>query len=275
LREIKQKEDVLSQNGTVEELSTEAEGVNRDALPADIEARSREMREKEAYRQTLFDEIAKSKHELGQMDGGAKAGEAAQEAQLLLGQIRTEAENCLRLRLGALLLRREIERYRRENEGPLVTRTSKLLSQLTRGAFSGVRTDAGEDGQTVLVAVRNATQASAPAVELPVEKLSSGTRDQLYLALHLAQLQDYLERTGNEPVPFIVDDVLINFDDERGAAALGVLFEIARQTQVLVFTHHQRVAELARKELAALSLTTRGDGAGLCTYSFAHHQPSA
>ncbi|MGD0090394.1 MAG: AAA family ATPase, partial [Planctomycetota bacterium] len=203
-KEIQQKEEHLSLLGPVGELSAEAEGVNRDALPADIEAQTRAIREKEASRQTLSDDMARKKHDLGLMDGGAKAAEAAQQAQFLLGQIRTEAESYLRLRLAALLLGREIEQYRKENEGPLVTRTSKLFSQLTRGAFNGVRTDAGDDGQTVLAAVRNVAQApppavvqasppalgapaSSPAVELPVEKLSSGTRDQLYLALHLAQ----------------------------------------------------------------------------------------
>ena len=76
-----------------------------------------------------------------------------------------------------------------------------------------------------------------------VEGMSDGTTDQLYLAIRLASLEAYMER--NEAMPFIVDDILIKFDDERAAAALQVLAELSRWTQVIFFTHHMRLVELA------------------------------
>ena len=45
-----------------------------------------------------------------------------------------------------------------------------------------------------------------------MEGMSNGTRDQLYLALRLASLEKYME--SSEPMPFIVDDILVDFDDE-------------------------------------------------------------
>jgi uncharacterized protein YhaN len=44
----------------------------------------------------------------------------------------------------------------------------------------------------------------------------------------------------------VVDDILVNFDDDRSRAALELLGELAGKTQVLFFTHHRRLAELAR-----------------------------
>ena len=73
--------------------------------------------------------------------------------------------------------------------------------------------------------------------------MSEGTRDQLYLALRLATLEQHLD--GGEPVPFVVDDILVGFDDTRTDACLRVLSELAARTQVLLFTHHKRVAEIA------------------------------
>jgi uncharacterized protein YhaN len=75
--------------------------------------------------------------------------------------------------------------------------------------------------------------------------MSSGTRDQLYLALRLASLEKFME--GSEPMPFIVDDILVDFDDERSESALIALSQIAKKTQVIMFTHHSRVVEQARK----------------------------
>jgi len=80
---------------------------------------------------------------------------------------------------------------------------------------------------------------------LGVEGLSEGTRDQLYLALRLASLERHVG--ANEPLPLIVDDLLVNFDDRRAAATLRLLGELSKRTQVLFFTHHSRLRDLARK----------------------------
>jgi len=77
--------------------------------------------------------------------------------------------------------------------------------------------------------------------------MSDGTTDQLYLALRLASLETYLK--NNEPMPFIVDDILIRFDDKRATAALQVLAELSTKTQVIFFTHHQRLVELAETNI--------------------------
>lgn len=82
-------------------------------------------------------------------------------------------------------------------------------------------------------------------LEVAVDQMSDGTRDQLYLALRLATLEQYLQK--GEPMPFVVDDIHIGFDDNRTKVCLEVLAEFAANTQVLVFTHHRRVVELAEE----------------------------
>ena len=77
--------------------------------------------------------------------------------------------------------------------------------------------------------------------------MSDGTRDQLFLALRIAGLETYVK--DREPMPFVVDDILLNFDDARAMAALAVLGELAERTQVIYFTHHAHHVELARKAL--------------------------
>jgi uncharacterized protein YhaN len=73
--------------------------------------------------------------------------------------------------------------------------------------------------------------------------MSTGTRDQLYLALRLANLEQYLENA--EPMPFVVDDILIQFDDGRARATLATLADFSAKTQVILFTHHGRDIEQA------------------------------
>ena len=75
-----------------------------------------------------------------------------------------------------------------------------------------------------------------------VAGLSEGARDQLFLALRLA----LLERRSGEPLPFIGDDILASFDDERTRATLALLADYGRRRQAILFTHHRHVADLAR-----------------------------
>jgi uncharacterized protein YhaN len=56
-------------------------------------------------------------------------------------------------------------------------------------------------------------------------------------------------------MPFIMDDVLVHFDDERSAAALGTMGDIAEKTQIIFFTHHQHLVDLAKKTLPAKILS--------------------
>lgn len=58
-----------------------------------------------------------------------------------------------------------------------------------------------------------------------------------------------------EPMPLVLDDVLVQFDDERSRAALQIIAELGARMQVLFFTHHARLVELARAAVPASSLT--------------------
>ena len=60
--------------------------------------------------------------------------------------------------------------------------------------------------------------------------LSRGTMEQRFFALRLGFA---LERGGAEPLPLILDDVLVNFDTKRQRAAIVTLGEVAKKTQVL------------------------------------------
>ncbi len=75
--------------------------------------------------------------------------------------------------------------------------------------------------------------------------LSQGTADQLFLALRVALARLYA-RSG-EPVPLIVDDPFVNYDPERMRRAVRSLAEIARTSQVILFTCQPAQMGLARQ----------------------------
>ena len=108
---------------------------------------------------------------------------------------------------------------------------------MTINSFTGLKTDIDDKGNPILIGVR------PDQTRVTVEGMSDGTRDQLYLALRLATLKFRLETS--EPMPFIVDDILINFDDHRSVATLKALAELGTRNQVILFTHHRQIVEEA------------------------------
>ena len=67
------------------------------------------------------------------------------------------------------------------------------------------------------------------------------------------------------PTPFVADNLFINFDDDQAAASFKVLAQLAEKTQVLFFTHHQHLVDIAHEALGASihMVSLRGERAGL------------
>ena len=82
--------------------------------------------------------------------------------------------------------------------------------------------------------------------------MSDGTADQLYLALRLAALD--LQRGSHLHMPLVLDDVLITSDDERAANVLRALAQFAEAGQVMIFTHHRHLIDVARATLGDQAL---------------------
>jgi len=225
--------------GTFQKLINEAEKINPDSLPSLIRENEEKVRGIENSLSEIDQKIGRENTELEKMDGSSKAADAAERAQAVLAQIHSAAERYIRLRAASSILLAEIERYRTKNQGPILKRASEIFSLLTLQSFSRLKINYGDDDKPFLVGVRSNGE------EVTTAGMSDGTSDQLYLSLRLASLEKYLHT--NEPLPFIVDDILINFDDKRSEAVLKVLSELSRETQVILFTHHNHLIEIAKK----------------------------
>ena len=110
---------------------------------------------------------------------------------------------------------------------------------------------------------------------LPVEQLSRGTREQLFLSLRLALISQYARRGAQ--LPLVMDDLLVNFDQTRAKAAAQVLREFAnRGHQLLIFACHEHIARLfkAWKSMSGASPVAPGAPRKSVPRRVANHAPS-
>lgn len=107
---------------------------------------------------------------------------------------------------------------------------SQLVNSITGGIYSSMSVD---ENLNIFM--------NTPTRLVPVEQVSSGTMDQIYLALRLASAR-LLQGDGDQ-MPLIFDDSFVLYDDERLRTALKWLSQ-SWPGQIIIFTCHQREAQM-------------------------------
>ncbi|MDO9499585.1 YhaN family protein [Falsiroseomonas sp.] len=225
-------------------LRAEAEGTDPDQATARLHRIAAEQAALLERQGTLGARRQDAEARLAAMQRGQDAAAHAQQARHHLAEASAAAERYARLHLARTLLQSGIERIRQERQGPLLRQASAHFALLTEGRYTRLATDEDEAGRTLLRAVRDS------GTECPVDALSEGTRDQLFLALRVAAVE--AQAASAEPLPFIADDLLATFDDARASAALALLTRLGATTQAILFTHHAHLAELAARQGAVV-----------------------
>ena len=250
--------DKLKQDGdgkSLEELTEECQGVVIDEVAAHELSVQVNLEDLQKQQTKVLEDRFRAREAFQAVGGGDAAARAAASRQEALAEMQEAAERYVRVKTSALLLQWAIDRYRREKQAPLLKRAGALFRIVTGGSFSNLEVAFGDHDNAHLTGVRPGGGI------VPVSGMSTGTADQLYLALRIASVEDYLERAGG--LPFVADDLFINFDDERASAGFRVLQELAQKTQVLFFTHHQHLVDIARETLgnsvSLVNLTDRGE----------------
>ena len=169
-------------------------------------------------------------------DGTAARLEAERETLVL--QIADEARQFIARQAGILAVEHALRLYRDTHRSEMMARASAAFALLTGGRYTGLSTQPDGRNETLI-----AQQQGGGSKE--VDKLSKGTRFQLYLALRAA---GYLELARARPsIPFVADDIMETFDDIRAEAAFRLLAEMAQHGQVIYLTHHAHLCDIARR----------------------------
>jgi uncharacterized protein YhaN len=190
-------------------------------------------------------------------ENGRKLRQRIEERGRLAEQLRTLADDRLPLakRLDLAMLEKRLQEaifrwqvravagrmldgvrsvYERDRQPETLQEASSYLKRLTGGRYSRVWTPLGEEVLRV---------DDAQGRSLPVEVLSQGAREQLFLCLRLSLLSSFARRGA--VLPMILDDVLVNFDSVRAKATAAVLRDFAATGhQMFVFTCHEHIVRL-------------------------------
>lgn len=233
---------------SIEELEAEVAAEDLSSIAARLE----EIKEQSNTAMSLRDDCVLQKQEAeserDKIHGQSDAATAEAQRQEALAQMAEVTQRYIKVRMGVHLLRWSIERYRDEKRGPLLDRASKIFSILTLGSFQTLEIDF--DGDTPQLMGR---RPNGNYVDF--DGLSDGTGDQLFLSLRLAAVEMQLQHA--QSLPFIADDLFINYDDDRAAQGFKALGELAMKSQVIYFTHHDHLIDVAHRAIGEQLNVTR------------------
>lgn len=220
-----------------ERIADEESQVSADLAALEVELRKARQAE-EVTRRALDD-----------VDSADTAATARERMEGDSAAVRLSMAPWMRSRLAHALLDEALKRFRERAQGPMLLAASRYFQQMTDGQFVRLVSDDSEAKPVLLAQRANGTQVR-------VEGLSEGTRDQLYLALRLAALE--LRREAGYDLPVVLDDVLMTSDDSRAALALKAIAEFAKGHQVIIFTHHAHLLDVAERSVPGQMLQVVG-----------------
>jgi uncharacterized protein YhaN len=221
---------------TEEALRQRLESILPEKLEAEWEELNDRLTRCEAALKQRFEKRGELSHEIELLAADRRLPERQLELGVVRQQLKEAARQWQTLAVTGSILESVRSQYERERQPQTLQDASQLLRELTGGRYTRVWTPMDEDRLLV---------DEPEGRSLPLEVLSRGTREQLFLSLRLALVRLYARRGVR--LPMVLDDVLVNFDDARTKAAAGLLAQFAEEGhQLLVFTCHEHVARLLR-----------------------------
>ncbi|WP_175924198.1 ATP-binding protein [Burkholderia latens] len=238
------KEALVRDGDGLSQSSVEAEVAEQDIadVPAHLEAVKQALADVGKRLNELARQQVVAQQAFGAIDGQANAAVAEAKRQEALSAMGDAAEQYLEVATASRLLKWATDRYRDQKQGPMLRRAGEIFAGLTLGEFARLTVDTERTPPALY-----ARRTKGTSVE--VAGLSEGTRDQLFLALRIAALELQLASRG--ALPFVADDLFINFDDARAKAGLEALRDLSTRTQVLFLTHHDHLLPLVRDVFGA------------------------
>ena len=181
-----------------------------------------------AKRDELNQEAGALRGRRAEMERDAAATELRQRRADLQAKLEAASERWTVLTLASDLLARSRAAYERAHRPAVVQAAERYLAAWTGGRYTRIVAPLG-------ASIEGLERRDGERVPLP--GLSRGTAEQLYLALRFGLVERFVETSG-EPLPIVMDEILVNFDEERAARAARSIEALARICQVIYFTCH-------------------------------------
>ena len=213
----------------VQQMTQRREALAEEIRQAQADALHAQTPDADGSAARLQQQIAQVQGQLAALGGAEDAPQRIARKQEQLHRLQGEYDS---LALALDVLRSANTTLQNRFSPELGRRAAEIFADMTGSPWSHILLDRE---------FRLSAEAGSDPTRRSVQLLSSGTADQLYLAVRLAICEMVLPAEQNAPL--ILDDALLTFDDERLHKTLDYLVRLGEQRQILLFSCQSREAD--------------------------------
>ncbi len=230
---------------SLEQIIEKAETFNDEAEPSKnrifessnslqeaIDLASAQLKKLDTEKNQLHETIGETRNKLQQLASNEELLIQQETLEIKKQNLKECAEEWCKAKIALFMLNAAKNQYEKTRQPGVLKEAETIFSGITEGKYPRILKPIGED--EILIENRTGDRKK-------VTEMSRGTREQLYLAMRLGLIEEYESRS--EPLPIIMDDVLVNFDDPRKIRVIEMLKKFAHSRQIIVLTCHKASLE--------------------------------
>ncbi|HCL79252.1 MAG TPA: hypothetical protein DIC53_04710 [Synergistaceae bacterium] len=240
--EFQERKVLLGLFGNEEALDRAAGELSSRSAPeisAENEQKRAEISALEAETEALADGKSRLALEVEQISADERLSELLFERKETEQRLDDALGDWLSVFLTRHFLEASKAKHERERQPEVIRRAGLYLSLMTNDRYT-LLSEGAEQGLSVVLEEKDPSRARKDEL-----KWSAGLGDQVYLSMRLALAT--LWGRNSEPLPLILDDLLVRFDEGRQRGAAEAIVEAAKDNQILLFTCQKRTMEVFRQ----------------------------
>lgn len=183
----------------------------------------------EQTKNALYQGLGKLEGDIRKLEEESGYYESLKARQAAVCKLRGYINEYAPLRIAQEIIETSLDKFRNERIPFLLERAGAYFHRISDGRYTKISRNEDKKGEYFVCEKYGATKSPS--------ELSVGTREQLFLSLRLALIEHYDERS--EPLPLLMDDVLVNSDEVRARRILECLNDMASERrQIILLTCH-------------------------------------
>jgi uncharacterized protein YhaN len=200
---------------------------DKDYIENEVKNLESEISDKEEEEKIRNNEFGEKKNELKRIEGESELAEVMTELETEIHRLHNAYKDWLAGKIALKSLTDAKEKYEIEKQPEVIKNSSIYFRKITGERYKRISASLDERD----VAIFDSKEANKK-----IGQLSRGTKEQLLVSLRLGFIEEYEKRA--EPLPIIIDEVLVNFDPHRARQTAEILHEFGKDRQILIFTCH-------------------------------------
>jgi uncharacterized protein YhaN len=193
---------------------------NRSDLTSQIHTLNEELKAKNST-------LGEKRNEIKRIEGESELAQVMTELETEKQKLNNAYRDWLSGKIALKILGDVKTKYEKEQQPEVIKNSSTYFAKITRDRYKRISVSLDEKA----VIIFDSGEATKK-----IEQLSRGTKEQLLISLRLGFIEEYEKQA--EPLPIIVDEVLVNFDPYRARQTAEILREFGKNRQILIFTCH-------------------------------------